>query len=188
MHLDLLRLTHRLPFTPPILERTHQFLLLCVHRNDGLAPLLKPLHRGTYKLELSIAVRMRFSFFRLAIALQAVPVRIQQPSYRSAPRPAIPMSPSIPGRPRCSACAHRLLCADANRWLHGDRSPAPSTPPTPCGWCSATCGSLHQRPALHPTRKLGTRPPPIAAASVHPSTETINGISLQSALAPDDCA
>src|ERR1039458_9835049 len=81
MHLDLLRLTHRLPFTPPILERTHQFLLLCVHRNDGLAPLLKPLHRGTYKLELSIAVRMRFSFFRLAIALQAVPVRIQQPSY-----------------------------------------------------------------------------------------------------------
>src|ERR1019366_1413418 len=77
------RFARRLPLTPAILERTYQFLLFCVHRNDGLTPLLKPLHGGAYKLELSIAVWMRFSFFRLAIALQAVPVRVQQPAYRS---------------------------------------------------------------------------------------------------------
>jgi hypothetical protein len=83
MHLNLLRRTRWLPFTPAILERPHQFLLQCVHRNDRLLTLLlKPHHRGTYKLELSIAVRMRFSLFRLAIALQAVSVRDQQPSYR----------------------------------------------------------------------------------------------------------
>ena len=72
-----------MPFTPAILERANQFLLLGVHRDDRLATLLKLHHRGVDQLKLGIAVGMSGAFFCLAIALQTVAIRIQHPPYRA---------------------------------------------------------------------------------------------------------
>src|SRR3990172_7676844 len=80
---DFYRLTLRLPLTTANAEFTDQFLLLGVHRNGRLASFLKVLDGRRDVLKLLIAIRMIRTFFRFAIALQAVARSGQQPPHRA---------------------------------------------------------------------------------------------------------
>src|SRR5437764_554218 len=87
MHPNLLGLALGLPLTPPIFKWAYQFFLFCIHRDDRLAPLLPLLHRQIDELELCVAVRVRFSFLGLAVALQTVARDVQQSSHGSRTDP-----------------------------------------------------------------------------------------------------
>ena len=82
VHVDLLRLALGLPLAPAILVLTDEFLLLRVHRDHWLAALLQSLDHCIDVLELSVAVRVRSAFLRLAVALQAVTFGPEQRAYR----------------------------------------------------------------------------------------------------------
>ena len=81
MNVHLLGLALGLPFLARILEFPDQFLLFRVDRDHWLVPLLKRHHLPVDVLELSVAVRMRRAFARLAVGLQAVAGLLEQCRY-----------------------------------------------------------------------------------------------------------
>ena len=72
MHADLLRFPLGTQFPPAILEVSHQFFLLGVHRHHGLFVGQKALDLAIDVFELGIAVGMAVAFLALAIGLQTV--------------------------------------------------------------------------------------------------------------------
>src|SRR5260370_5221311 len=67
-----------MPFTPPVLEIAHQFLLLCIDRDDWFPRCQAGFCLTIEVLELRIPIRVLASLTRLAISLQAVAQRVQQ--------------------------------------------------------------------------------------------------------------
>src|SRR5258708_1552551 len=74
----LFGLTRRLPFVAPVLEIPEILLLLGVHGDHRLTPLLEGLHARVDELELGIAVGVRTPLTRLAIGLEAVAQIVQE--------------------------------------------------------------------------------------------------------------
>jgi hypothetical protein len=62
----------RLPFTPALLEITHQFFLFRIHRDDRLALLLMALNLLVNMFKLCIAIGMLSPFGGLAVGLQTI--------------------------------------------------------------------------------------------------------------------
>lgn len=78
VNMHAFRLTFALPLSPVVLVRAHEFLLLRVHRNHRLSPLLETLDLRVDELELRIAVRVRRSLQVLAVSLLAVAKSMEQ--------------------------------------------------------------------------------------------------------------
>ena len=79
--LYLLGVTFGLPFTPAILEQTHQFLLLRVDRDHGLARRKRGRDGRVDVLELLVAIRALVALDDLGIALQAEALDLEQFSH-----------------------------------------------------------------------------------------------------------
>src|SRR5882672_617447 len=75
---DFLRFAFGLPFSPAVFKVANQFFLFGINRDDRLTAILELTHCRVDILKLSIPIRMRLSFSRLAIALQTVTGRFQQ--------------------------------------------------------------------------------------------------------------
>jgi hypothetical protein len=79
---DLFRRALGLPFPPGVLEIPDQFLLLRVHGHDRLSPPLERTDLLGDVLELSIPVGVGVAFPVLAVDLEVVTRRLEQPSHR----------------------------------------------------------------------------------------------------------
>src|SRR4030095_2256039 len=78
--MDAHQLGHSLrpPFPPALFEIADQFFLLGIDRDNGLRAPLESLHLGIDIFELSVAIRMRGTFFGLAVGLQTVVELLEQ--------------------------------------------------------------------------------------------------------------
>ena len=117
------RLSLRPPFSSPIAEIPHQFLLFRVHRDHRLTTLLEGDGLIVDVLELGVSVGMGCSFPRFAIGLQTVPCLSQQPGHRHVayrPDPADSTPPPICG---CS-CRSNAMASEGR-----PASPARPMPP-----------------------------------------------------------
>ena len=70
-----------MPLAPGVVELAHQFLLLRVHRDQGLARCKGRGNDGFDVLELRIAIRALVACDDLRVGLQAVALRLEQPPY-----------------------------------------------------------------------------------------------------------
>src|SRR6266446_6313115 len=81
IYIDQFRRSLGLPFRTGVLEIPDQLLLLGVHRDHGLIPLLELGHLSVDVFKLGIAVRVRLALARLAVGLQAVVELMEQVSH-----------------------------------------------------------------------------------------------------------
>lgn len=78
VNFDLHGLAAGEPLLSGVLVRTHQLLLLCVHRNHGLIGRQGFGHRGVDVLELSVAIRALITLDDLGVGLQAVVLILEE--------------------------------------------------------------------------------------------------------------
>jgi hypothetical protein len=92
VHQDSPGMSLPLPLFSPLPEGTYQFLLLGIHRNDGLSLGLESLYLSGNVAELRVPVWVLLPFFRLAVGLQAITQLMQHVGY-SARADGMPLLP-----------------------------------------------------------------------------------------------